>query len=396
MPYRPSSNNDFHDLLESQKFEIREAIDNAGFQFSEFSYAVVESEKMYSTDVPVLRHNKSNSVFAFDFLKHEYSGEFLRFSTRRPGKETQLEILSPETWLEQLAQVREWLALIKRELNPADYKSSRQENAVPAASGLEQVNTNEIVLFISHSSEDTKLAEAFVELLKNALPIPPEKIRCTSVLAHSFPYGTDGVEQARLEVLSAPIVIGLITPSSTQSHWVLFELGARWGQRKPLFSILAGGAGVDLLPGPIRSDHALKDVTNPAVVKFVDELASHLDIKPSSSWKYSKYVDAFVTCSQEITCKAKSGGTTEGSSLSPLEAFKKRYHYEETVSWKYDESGKRDGPFCPNCVDEGKERRLNPGATKGTYSCTHHKSRFRTAEYDTTPSSPPRLKSDFS
>ena len=45
-----------------------------------------------------------------------------------------------------------------------------------------------------------------------------------------------------------------------------------------------------------------------------------------------------------------------------LEEFKKRYPYEETVCWKHDDAGKRiDGPFCPNCVDEGSERRLNPG-----------------------------------
>jgi hypothetical protein len=76
-----------------------------------------------------------------------------------------------------------------------------------------------------------------------------------------------------------------------------------------------------------------------------------------------------------------------------LEDFKKRYRYEENVCWKYDGSGNRvDGPYCPNCVDEGQERRLNPGATKGTYTCVVHKSRFMTAEYRTNqpPTTRPR------
>jgi hypothetical protein len=76
----------------------------------------------------------------------------------------------------------------------------------------------------------------------------------------------------------------------------------------------------------------------------------------------------------------------EAEAAANLEAFKARYRYEESVRWKYDDAGKRiDGPFCPNCVDEGKERRLNPGATKGTYSCVVHRASFTTAEYDDRP-----------
>jgi hypothetical protein len=78
-----------------------------------------------------------------------------------------------------------------------------------------------------------------------------------------------------------------------------------------------------------------------------------------------------------------------------LQAFKAQYRLLETVCWKVNESGDRDGPYCPNCVDEGKERRLNAGAPKGVYSCVHHKSSFKTAEYDSKPIKPPRLRSDF-
>ena len=73
----------------------------------------------------------------------------------------------------------------------------------------------------------------------------------------------------------------------------------------------------------------------------------------------------------------------EAEAAANLEAFKARYRYEESVCWKCDNAGKRiDGPFCPNCIDEGKERRLNPQATKGTYTCVAHKVSFATAEYD--------------
>jgi hypothetical protein len=188
----------------------------------------------------------------------------------------------------------------------------------------------------------------------------------------------------RAEVSSADVAIGLITPSSTESHWVLFELGARWGQSKALFSVLAGGADYNLLPGPIRNLHALKVTDAAGVVKFVEELALQLQINRPESWRYTKYVENFVEAARQV-----AGATRERvkyDAANDLEQFKKRYRYEETVSWKDDDAGKRiDGPFCPNCVDEGKERRLNPGATKGTYSCVIHKADFTTDEYRSSP-----------
>lgn len=72
----------------------------------------------------------------------------------------------------------------------------------------------------------------------------------------------------------------------------------------------------------------------------------------------------------------------EISAAVNLEAFKARYRYEESVCWKYDEVGQRiDGPFCPNCIDEHIERRLNPLVVRGTFTCTHHEHDFRTNEY---------------
>lgn len=54
-----------------------------------------------------------------------------------------------------------------------------------------------------------------------------------------------------------------------------------------------------------------------------------------------------------------------------LEAFKLRYRYEENVSWKYDDTGRRiDGPYCPNCVDEGKGTAAQPWGDEGhLYVC---------------------------
>jgi hypothetical protein len=117
-----------------------------------------------------------------------------------------------------------------------------------------------ITIFISHSKDDKIAAEALASLFRSALSIAPDKIRCASALAHSLPYGADATETLRNEVATAGIVVGLVTPSSVQSHWVLFELGARWGQRGSLVCVLAAGAGFDILPAPIKDPHALEVV----------------------------------------------------------------------------------------------------------------------------------------
>src|ERR1051325_5172461 len=96
-----------------------------------------------------------------------------------------------------------------------------------------------IEIFISHSSQDTKVAEALVEVLRNALDIPAAKIRCTSVDGYKLEIGTQTDEQLRKEIYDSIAFIGLITQSSIQSAYVLFELGARWGGHLHLSPVLA-------------------------------------------------------------------------------------------------------------------------------------------------------------
>lgn len=84
-------------------------------------------------------------------------------------------------------------------------------------------------VFISHSSADQDLAEALIRLLRSALPLQPDIIRCTSVGGYKLPTGTEVDAQLRKEVVEAELFIALITKDSLDSTYVLFELGARWG-----------------------------------------------------------------------------------------------------------------------------------------------------------------------
>jgi hypothetical protein len=48
----------------------------------------------------------------------------------------------------------------------------------------------------------------------------------------------------------------------------------------------------------------------------------------------------------------------ENQKLKAEIALAKAYTYHHSVSWKKLEDGKEDGPFCPTCLGDGKEMRL--------------------------------------
>src|SRR5688500_1138362 len=114
-----------------------------------------------------------------------------------------------------------------------------------------------IDIFLSHSSRDSELAKALVELFRAAFSLPAKRIRCTSVSGYKLPAGADTDEQLRKETVEARVLLGLITELSVDSAYVLFELGARWGAKKFLAPLLGAGRGPEILGGPLSGLNAL-------------------------------------------------------------------------------------------------------------------------------------------
>ena len=114
-----------------------------------------------------------------------------------------------------------------------------------------------IQIFISHSSLDKELAAALVQLLRSSLNVSAERVRCTSVDGYRLPPGANVDQHLRSEVFDAQVFIALLTPDSLTSTYVLFELGARWGSGKNYIPLLALGAEVADMHGPMASLNAL-------------------------------------------------------------------------------------------------------------------------------------------
>jgi hypothetical protein len=149
-------------------------------------------------------------------------------------------------------------------------------------------------IFISHSSRDARIAEALVNLLRAALNIRADKIRCTSVDGCRLPGGSLTQEQLRQEIHDVRLLIGLLTKKSSQSAYVLFELGARWGASGILIPLLATGADVSILPSPLSAYTALRCENRAQIQQLVTNIAAILNIESSDPPAYEKQIEELI------------------------------------------------------------------------------------------------------
>lgn len=145
----------------------------------------------------------------------------------------------------------------------------------------------EITLFISHRAVDADVARTVVELFEKALKLNARRIRCTSIDGYRLPVGADTDEQLRREVFESRAFVGIITPASVMSPYVLFELGARWGAKKHLAPVLACGTDAASLGGPLAGLNALRLDQRSQVVQLVEDIAEYLEmpLEPASSYQ---------------------------------------------------------------------------------------------------------------
>lgn len=118
-------------------------------------------------------------------------------------------------------------------------------------------------IFISHRHKDRERARRLIELLRSAFHVRPRDIRCTSVPGYKLAVGSQSAESLQNDINGSEIVMGLIGPDTSESDYVLFELGASWGLRKPTFPLRVAGATFRHVPEVLRekSSLLLEDVT---------------------------------------------------------------------------------------------------------------------------------------
>jgi hypothetical protein len=182
----------------------------------------------------------------------------------------------------------------------------------------QQNGSSSMDIFISHSSKDVKIAEALIDLIKIALGTPSERIRCSSVNGYRFPTGSSTDQAIRQDVVDAKAFIGLITPSSLQSAYVMFELGARWGLNKPFYPLFASGADGKILSGPLVGLNVLNCEDQGQVTQFLGDLAKELDAKIEAPAVYLKHVAELIKASRKQGRAPRTRTKPQPTQESPL------------------------------------------------------------------------------
>ena len=146
-------------------------------------------------------------------------------------------------------------------------------------------------VFISHSSRDVVVVEFLIDLLQKALNLKSSDIRCTSVDGYRMPGGASVDATLQAEVHNAELLIGVITPISLKSAYVMFELGARWGAGKRMIPLLASGATPNHLGGPLAGLNALDASQIGQLYQLLEEAAQHLSVDLEKASTYAAAVE---------------------------------------------------------------------------------------------------------
>lgn len=149
-------------------------------------------------------------------------------------------------------------------------------------------------IFLSHSSSDHEVAALLVDLLRSSLNLPADAIRCTSVDGHRLTGGEATDQALRREIRDCEAFVGLISATSIESAYVLFELGARWGVERHLLPLLAPSADAKILRGPLSGLNALSCSHAADLHQMVHEIASVLQISPESPASYQRHVEQIL------------------------------------------------------------------------------------------------------
>jgi hypothetical protein len=160
---------------------------------------------------------------------------------------------------------------------------------------MSNASNSAVKVFVSHSSRDKHLVELVVELLVAALRIPKGDIRCTSVAGCRLPAGANASHVLVEDIQASTVFVALLTRDSVDAPFVLFELGARWGQRRSIIPILGPRAGFELLPSPVKDLHTLRTGEETDLMQLVREVATALNLEPEPPEAYHRAVRALAS-----------------------------------------------------------------------------------------------------
>ena len=170
----------------------------------------------------------------------------------------------------------------------------------PTHQGRDFTAKTSIRLFVSHSSADAGCAATLVDLVRAAMQISPEDIRCTSVPAYKLPAGTPADEALKMEAFESQVFVALLTPSSLKSTYVLFELGARWASGRRLCPVLTNGTVAEALRAPLKALHAINGTDEAEVSELLLLISQELKLPMNKPSTWHAQLKAYVEQASKV------------------------------------------------------------------------------------------------
>ena len=110
-------------------------------------------------------------------------------------------------------------------------------------------------IFISHASEDSRMADA----VKSWIKLAYNSVNVFLSSANGIHCGENPDKTLTNAIQNADVLILLLTPISTGKPWLVFEAGGVFGRKKTVLPILCNGVTLEKVPSPIRQLFQVKD-----------------------------------------------------------------------------------------------------------------------------------------
>jgi len=155
-------------------------------------------------------------------------------------------------------------------------------------------------IFISHRHKDQAIAKALIDLLDSAFEVQSADIRCTSVQGYMLTPGERTSEELRSNLAGAELVMGLLSPDTTESKYVLAELGAAWGRDVATFPLLARGATYGDVPSTLNERHCTSLESQENCLELIESVAAKttLSRKPVNVREMAAAATALATAAK--------------------------------------------------------------------------------------------------
>ncbi|MBZ9975465.1 toll/interleukin-1 receptor domain-containing protein [Mesorhizobium sp. BR-1-1-10] len=168
-------------------------------------------------------------------------------------------------------------------------------------------------VFLSHSSADNDLVEAFETLLTQALGITSAQIFCSSLEGQGVPKGANFVDGIKAKVLAAKAVVALISPAYLDSAFCMAELGAAWALSTQRYPVVVPPNDFSVMNATLLGVVGVSLDNENALLQMLEELCTSLGVPQPPAVIKTRALRTFQRSWADLSKKIKGPARIEAA-----------------------------------------------------------------------------------